>query len=221
MVKRAICLGLFRPREVILPTAKAWLILFGFLTLSGYALVMRIHPFLSPIQPIPSDILVVEGWIPEYSQREALDLFRSGGYGLLITTGGPLPPGLPFSELGTYAQLAATVLMGMGLGSDSIIAVPSVYASRDRTFMEGLALKKWRDSTQATFRSLNIVTFSAHGRRSHYLFQKALGKDVEVGVISTRDLGYDPKRWWKFSDGVRRILGESIAYLYAVLIFRA
>ena len=30
---------------------------------------------------------------------------------------------------------------------------------------------------------------------------------------------YDPKRWWCYSEGVREILGETIAYVYARFFF--
>jgi hypothetical protein len=31
---------------------------------------------------------------------------------------------------------------------------------------------------------------------------------------------YDPKHWWRYSEGVREILGETIAYMYAEFLFR-
>ena len=51
------------------------------------------------------------------------------------------------------------------------------------------------------------------------LFQAALGPDVKVGIISVPDPDYDPAHWWHYSEGVREILGESIAYIYAKFIF--
>ena len=51
------------------------------------------------------------------------------------------------------------------------------------------------------------------------LFQDAFGQDVTVGVISAPDPDYDAAHWWRSSEGVREILGESIAYLYAKFVF--
>lgn len=31
---------------------------------------------------------------------------------------------------------------------------------------------------------------------------------------------YDPRHWWRTSEGVRNVVGESIAYLYARFFFR-
>jgi len=51
------------------------------------------------------------------------------------------------------------------------------------------------------------------------LYEKALGKDVKVGVIALKDLNYDPNHSWRSSEGVREVLGESIAYIYARVFF--
>ena len=59
-------------------------------------------------------------------------------------------------------------------------------------------------------------------RRTHLLFQKAFGNNVAVGVIAVPNPDYDARRWWRYSDGVRDLIGESIAYIYAksILLFR-
>jgi hypothetical protein len=51
------------------------------------------------------------------------------------------------------------------------------------------------------------------------LFQRALGKGVTVGVTSVTDREYDPERWWQSSSGVRDVLGETLAYVYARFFF--
>lgn len=63
------------------------------------------------------------------------------------------------------------------------------------------------------------MTEDAHGRRTRLLYQKAFGRRVEVGIISVHNPDYDAKRWWQYSEGVREVLGESIAYLYAKFSF--
>jgi hypothetical protein len=47
----------------------------------------------------------------------------------------------------------------------------------------------------------------------------ALGDGVAVGVVSIEDQTYVPGEWWKSSNGVRTVIDESIAYLYAVFFF--
>ncbi len=41
-----------------------------------------------------------------------------------------------------------------------------------------------------------------------FCFQKAFGKDINVGIISVRNPDYDPKHWWRYSEGVREITSE-------------
>jgi hypothetical protein len=64
-----------------------------------------------------------------------------------------------------------------------------------------------------------VVKEDAHARRTRLLFPKALGPDVEVGIIAVQTPDYDPKRWWRYSEGVRDVIGESIAYVYARFFF--
>jgi hypothetical protein len=49
--------------------------------------------------------------------------------------------------------------------------------------------------------------------------QRAFGRGVTVGIISIQNPDYDPKHWWRYSEGVRDVLGESIAYVYAKFLF--
>ena len=48
----------------------------------------------------------------------------------------------------------------------------------------------------------------------------ALGANVAVGVISVPDRGYDPNRWWRYSQGVKTVINEVIGYIYTRFIFR-
>jgi len=67
--------------------------------------------------------------------------------------------------------------------------------------------------------SINVLTEDAHARRTRLLYQKAFGKNVAVGVIAISNPDYDPKDWWRYSEGVREVIGESIAYIYAQFFF--
>jgi len=53
-------------------------------------------------------------------------------------------------------------------------------------------------------------------RRSKMMFTKVFGKNVAIGIIALNDPLYDPKHWWRTSEGVREVLGEAIAYMYAI-----
>ena len=67
--------------------------------------------------------------------------------------------------------------------------------------------------------NIHLVTTGPHGRRSRLLFQRALGKDYEVGITCLEDSGYEPDHWYAYSQGVRKVIGELIAYTYAKFQF--
>jgi uncharacterized SAM-binding protein YcdF (DUF218 family) len=82
-----------------------------------------------------------------------------------------------------------------------------------------VALGKWFDQHQLQVRGINLVTEGAHARRSRLLFQEALGEDIKVGVIAVPSPDFDPKRWWRYSEGVEDVVDEGIGYLYAKFLF--
>lgn len=61
--------------------------------------------------------------------------------------------------------------------------------------------------------SINVLTEGAHARRTRLLYQKAFDQNVTVGIIAASNPDYNPKQWWRYSDGVREVIGESIAYM--------
>lgn len=212
--------SLLRRRELILPTWRGWLLCALLLTAAARGFLAWVQPFLAVEAPIGGEVLVVEGWIPDYALRQALDEFRARHYARLLTTGGPVPMGMAFSYYGDYATLAAATLQAYGLPSDSIAKAPSRDVRKDRTYTEGLAVAAWMRTEGRPYRSLDLFSFSTHARRSRLVYRLALGKEVRVGVFAAPDREYDPHRWWASSNGVRRVTDECIAYLYAKLVFR-
>jgi hypothetical protein len=51
------------------------------------------------------------------------------------------------------------------------------------------------------------------------MFEKAFGDSADVGIVALDDPQYDREHWWRSSDGVREVLGEVIAYIYARFYF--
>ncbi len=190
------------------------------LTVLTRAGVHSIYPFLALNRPRGGELLVVEGWIPDYSLSDLRAEFAKGKYGLLLVTGNPILKGEPLAEYKNYADLTRAILLKNGWPEDKVVAVPSSEALRDRTYAAARALKEWISQSTISVRSFTIYSRGAHARRTWMLFQMALKGQAEVGVIASRDLRYDEKRWWKTSEGVRDILDEMIAYLYARLLFR-
>jgi len=78
---------------------------------------------LSLNKPIEANVLVVEGWLPDYAVVLTMQEFKKGNYSKIITTGGPLEQGEYLSEYKTYAQLSAATYRKLGLDSNAIVAV--------------------------------------------------------------------------------------------------
>src|SRR5256885_15269767 len=131
----------FRKRTLVLPTCRTCLLLAIILFLFCEFAIRRTHPFLAITRPVPSTILVVEGWAPDYAYAQAIAEFHQGHYQLLVVTGGPFEQGAPLAEYKSYAELGAAILQKLGVGTNEVVAVPSMPVRQDRTYASALALK--------------------------------------------------------------------------------
>ncbi len=188
---------------------------FGF---GGYIFAAHIHDFLSPNLPIEAQVLVIEGWLPDDALKKAAEHIADTRYELIITTGGPLDHGFFLSEYESYANLARATLIKL-INRHDITAVACPAVKKDRTYASALAFKKWLKDNQISFSKVNVVSQEAHGRRSQYLFQKALGPEYSVGIISIAHSDYEADRWWASSEGFKTVVEETIAYLYTLVAF--
>ena len=177
-------------------------------------------PFLAETHRVPANTLVVEGWIHEYAIRAAVGEFREGAYQRLFATGGPIVgSGGYINDYQTSAYVGANLLKKNGLSDDLVEIVPSHVIDRDRTYASAVALRDWLDQHNTKIRSFNIVTEGAHARRTRLMFEDAFGKDVTVGVIAVANPDYNEGHWWRYSEGVKEVTSEALAYLYACFFF--
>jgi uncharacterized SAM-binding protein YcdF (DUF218 family) len=182
--------------------------------------ILCLYPFLAMTQRVDTNVLVVEGWVHKYAIRSAVEEFRRGSYERIFTTGGPVVGnGGYVNDYQTSASVGAELLKKFGVPSEAVQMVPSHVTGRDRTYSSALALRDWLRDHSMFVRSFNIVTEDFHARRTRLLYEKAFGEDVTIGTIAVPSPDYDANHWWRYSDGVREAVGESIAYLYAKLFF--
>ena len=212
-------LGLLQRRACLLPTLRGWVVLFVGLTICLIVTVRSLRPFLAVNVPISGGLLVVEGWMPDYALQAALDEFKRNHYQHIYVTGGKLERGIHLSAYKTYAQLGAATLMSLGLDSNVVQAVPAPVVKQDRTYASAACLKKWLLEQGIQPTRIHLMTDDCHARRSRLLYQLAMGKQVVVGVTSIPSREYDTHRWWRYSAGVRTVIGEGLAYLYARFLF--
>jgi hypothetical protein len=197
-----------------------WLFLVACAGAASAFLLYTIHPFLAVTEPVGGDILVMEGWVHDFAVSAATEELKVSGKREIFTTGGPLRGnGRYTDEYETIAHAGASHLRLQGVPVEMIRAVPAREVGRDRTYVSALALRSWLHEHGRTVRSIDVVTEAVHARRTRLLFKEAFGTEAEVGVIAAYDPDYDPHHWWRYSEGVREVLGEAIAYVYAKVLF--
>ena len=218
-VQKKFC-GIITRRERWGLSWRGWLVFILAGLLIAVLLLLNIQPFLAKTQRVNANLLVVEGWIHEYAIRSAAMEFQTNHYLKIYTTGGPIVGSDGFTnDFNTSASVGAELLEKIGVSAEFIQMVPSHISGRDRTYSSAIALRDWFREHDMIVRNINVLTEDAHARRTQLLFQKAFGSGVAVGVISIPDPDYDAKHWWRTSEGVREVLGESIAYIYARIFF--
>jgi hypothetical protein len=199
------------------------LILTTFVSIAAGAFaIAKIHPFLAKNAPLEADILVVEGWLPDYALEAAMNEFKQGSYRQLVTIGGSIPRGSYLIQYKTFAELAAATLTAMGFETKNLLAISHNAAynaeSISRTDDSATELKQRLLSSDLQVSSFNLMTLGTHSRRSWMLFRKSFEPQIHIGIIAVEPRHYDPRRWWQSSEGTRTILSEFIAYVYICLL---
>jgi uncharacterized SAM-binding protein YcdF (DUF218 family) len=212
--------GLVTRRERWGLSWRGWLTGIAIFLLTAILWVFNVRPFLAPTERMDTKILVVEGWVHPFTINAAVKEFQTGHYETIYTTGGPVVgSGGYVNDFNTSASVGADLLLKAGMPENRVQMVPSRISGRDRTYSSALALREWFRAHGRAVTRFNVLTEDVHARRTQLLFQKAFGRETAVGIVSARDPDYDPAHWWRYSEGVREILGESIAYLYARFLF--
>ena len=212
--------GIFARKERWGLSWRGWLIVLAGVILAFSAFLLRVYPFLAVTHRVDTNVLVVEGWIHEYAIRAALKEFQSNHYERVFTTGGPVEgAGGYVNDYQTEASVGTELLTKNGLPIESVEMVPSRVMNRDRTYGSAVALRKWFREHNMPVRGINVVTEDVHARRTRLLFQKVLGNDVVVGIISVPNPDYDANHWWRYSEGEQDVVAESVAYIYVRRLF--
>jgi len=197
-----------------------WIGILAFWGLVMLLYLFTIHPFLAPTKPVDADILIVDNFLEDYGLKELSDEFRSKNYSLILSPGIRLPQGSPLAaQYKTSGELSAAILKKFEISEKAIVPIIPKPVERDRTFASALAVKNWLDQNNIQPKGINLFSIGPHSRRSWMLYKEAIGKEIPVGIIAFENREYDPKRWWKTSSGVRIVLSETIAYIYAKLVF--
>ena len=176
--------------------------------------VFRMPLFLSQTNPVNGQILVLDGLMYDNAIKQAMQLFEDGNYERIVVSGGDLQSGFYISEIKSMAELSYATFIKLGFDSSKLVCLPTGLVERNRTFTSAKALRNWLDENAPDYQSADIVVMGCHAARSIYLYELALEKTYKVGVISIQEPGYEVKKWWKTSKGVRTVIGEFLGYIY-------
>jgi hypothetical protein len=215
------CFGILSRKERWGLSLRGWITFVVSVAAAGTFIFFSIHRFLALTARVNSDVLVVEGWIPEAAIRESAREFTTGKYARVFTVGGPVGAlGDDAADDDTYAYTAAVRLERAGLPKELIQMAPTRVQDRDRTYASAIALRRWFSNHGLAPQSFNVATMGVHSRRTLFLYKKAFGPAVQIGAISIPNPRYKPREWWRYSEGVKEVVSETAAYLYARFIFR-
>jgi uncharacterized protein (DUF1684 family) len=208
----------FKKKLLTVPTLWGWLVLIPIPFLLFYILLLNTYDFLAIEEPTSSDVLVVEGWIPEKGLKNAIEFYYKNDYKWMIITGVPITQWSYSSPYSNMADASAKS-MKMMLFRDSIytVSIPSNVV-RDRTYSTAVALKMSMENGNVPNKNFDIYTVGAHARRSYLMFSKAF-PDRKIGLITDIDDSYDPPVWFKTSYGFRIVSSEFISYIYSRIFF--
>lgn len=186
----------------------------GLLLLAALGAAFGLYPFLARQAPVESDLLVVEGWLADDLLAQAAGWAESNGVKRICATGGPIERGGALTAWKTYADMTRARMEALGLGKKfELLAAPAEKVRRGRTRESARALKASLGLERGSF---NLASEGPHARRSWRVFQREFGEGVAVGSVALTPVEYGARDWWSCSEGVRGMVGETVAYGYDV-----
>jgi hypothetical protein len=212
-------LGLMRRRSIWVPSWRGWLVATAGIALAIVAAARSVHPFLSPTRPVGGAVLIVEGWLPSGSLREAAEVFAAGSYEWLVTTGGPVVESPAVKEGANYARLAADFLVAEGVPADRLYAAEAPASAQNRTFLSAVMVRNWSQRLGQPVRGYDLFSHGTHARRSHHLYRLAFGEELPLGIVAASPSSYPVDAWWRSSLGTKAVGTEFVGWLWVKCCF--
>ena len=178
---------LLKRKECTVLTWQGWILILAVLFFFFTGFLKFIPGFLSVNKPITGNILVLDGMMPDFSIKEAIHVFDTGNYDLIVVTGGKIQTGYFIGGYQTMAEVTAASFLQMGFNNEKIVAIPGGEYKRDRTYNSAVSLKQWIKGNNINVKKIDVLAVGSHARRSRFLFARAMDKEYEVGIISVKD----------------------------------
>lgn len=173
-----------------------------------------LHDFLAPNQPLVTDVLIVEGWVPDRVVSQVAQVINGGDYQHILISGLPLHQGAFLAQYQTHAEVTADSLIALGINRDRIVVINCIHTNHYRTHAAAQVIREWIEQQGWQLDHVNLCTVGAHAQRSWLIYRRVFAPQTTIGVITLTDPLYDPNRWWQSSAGFRVVISEAIAYAY-------
>jgi hypothetical protein len=217
--RKSIFFGIFSRRERWSLSRRGVLVLGSLLVILAIGIGRFTYPFLAVTHPVSANILIVEGWVPPWSMIELSEECRKQQYQRFLVVASVSDARSEYDLGWLTGEHCAAALVKNGVPEDRLSKLFSVAVRKDRTFHTFLQAKEWLATNNLPVTGINVATLGPHARRSGFLCRKVFGPGMPVGTFALSPREYDTRRWWSYSEGVRDVTGEIIAYLYARLFF--
>lgn len=211
--------GVLIRRECWTLSRRAWLLITGLVCATFGLILFGAYPLLAVSDGGQGEVMVVEGWIGSRRIDLASDAFKRGKYQCVVVVRDVYEDGDKWSSGRYTADYVAAGLVEHGVPTNVVHTLFCPVVRKDRTYHCALAVRQWLEQRQLLVKSIDVATLAVHSRRSRLLYEKAFGGEYTIGAIALEDPTYDPARWWRSSAGVREVIGEGIAYIYARCFF--
>lgn len=173
--------------------------------------------FLATTQRQEADVLVVEGWISSEGIWAGAQEFQTGNYAYVIATGG-LTGERWNTRRWNYAEVAEEQLLRAGVPRSRVLLAPSRDSETQRTYQMALSAQEALHAHGLEPRGINVFTRGAHARRSRLIFEKVMGRQIKVGVISWSPQDPKAERWWKSSERAEDLIKETVGVVFEVFL---
>lgn len=204
---------LFRRRELWWPTGLGWAALLLALVAPVALWWFFAESLLSRSAPVPTDILVLEGWIGTEGIAIAAKEFHTGGYRHVVVTGGWT--GEAWTERRwSHVTIAEPVLRQ----AEAIVLTETVEADHHRTHAAAIAARNAIRGLPYPPRGISVFTRSVHACRSRMIFSRWLGQLAPVGVVAWKPPGSEERDWWNHSYRAEDLLEETVGVLYELIV---
>lgn len=172
------------------------------------------YPWLARTAPIPSEVLVIEGWLSDQQLADAMAWASTNGVKRIYATGLPFEIGsmlLPWKDGAHMTRERMKIISAQQGYTFTLGAAPGKAVQRNRTQASAKAFKQLYGMSLKDF---NLASGGTHTRRSWRIYRDYFRPDVKVGSLALTPTTHNQKDWWKTSEGVRVVVGEVIAYAY-------